>query len=137
METKYVIKLKGIDCYLKSTNGKSDFTFDLMKAKVFTVSEKPDLIAKLIAGEYKVNKNSSKTDRIRLTMDQRTWQEMYVDNFDQFQDLSDSRRNIHQFPLSLSKKLEVKAKSYEKCSDFPNFECDYYGEDFERKTLTK
>lgn len=135
METKYVIKLKGIDCYLKSTNGKNDFTFDLLKAKVFTDSGKPDLISKLVAGEYRADKNSNKSDCIKLTMDKRTWQEMYVDNFEQFQALSDSRRNIHQFSLSLSDKLKAKVKLCEKCEGFPNFECNYYGEDFERKTL--
>ena len=78
MGRKYVIKLKGIDCYLKSTSGaSSNLTFDHTKAKVFTESEKMDLIGKLRSGEYKPGKNGYKTDFIRLTMDKRTWQEMY------------------------------------------------------------
>ena len=132
---KYVIKLRGIDCYLKSTNGKNDFTFDLLKAKVFTESEKMDLVDKLRSGEYKPGKNGYKTDFIRLTMDKRTWQEMYDDNFEQWQLLSDSRMAIHRFSFSLADQLKTKVQTFSKSAEIPFFECQYYGEDFERKTL--
>ena len=60
MGRKYVIKLKGIDCYLKSTSGaSSNFTFDHTKAKVFTESDKMDFVGKLRSGEYKPGKNGS------------------------------------------------------------------------------
>lgn len=133
---KYVIKLKGIDCYLKSTSGaSSNFTFDHTKAKVFTESEKMDIIGKLRSGEYKPSKNGYKTDFIRLTMDKRTWQEMYDDNFEQWQMLSDNRNSIHRFSFSLSDQLKTKAQTFSKSAEFPIFECQYYGEDFERKYL--
>lgn len=133
---KYVIKLKGIDCYLKSTSeASSNFTFDHTKAKVFTESEKMDLVGKLQSGEYKPSKNGYKTDFIRLTMDKRTWQEMYDDNFDQWQMLSDSRMTDHRFSFSLADQLQTKVKSFSKSAEFPIFECQYYGEDFERKYL--
>ena len=133
---KYVIKLKGIDCYLKSTSeASSNFTFDHTKAKVFTESEKMDLVGKLQSGEYKPGKNGYKTDFIRLTMDKRTWQEMYDDNFEQWQMLSDSRMTIHRFSFSLADQLQTKVKSFSKSAEFPIFECQYYGEDFERKYL--
>ena len=133
---KYVIKLKGIDCYLKSTSGaSSNFTFDHTKAKVFTESDKMDLIGKLRSGEYKPGKNGYKTDFIRLTMDKRTWQEMYDDNFEQWQLLSDSRMTIHRFSFSLADQLQTKVKTFSKSAEFPIFECQYYGEDFERKYL--
>lgn len=135
MEKKYVIKLKGIDCYLKGTNGKNDFTFDLMKAKVFTENGKPDLIAKLTAGEYKPSKSGYTVDFIRLTMDKRTWQELYTDNLDQLRSLSENRLMVHNFSFSLADKLKVKNKTYNESAAFPNFECEYYGEDFERKYL--
>ena len=136
MERKYVIKLKGIDCYLKSTSGaSSNFTFDHTKAKVFTESEKADLVDKLLSGEYKPGKNGYKTDFIRLTMDKRTWQEMYDDNFEQWQLLSDSRVLIHRFSFSLADQLQTKVKTFSKSAEFPIFECQYYGEDFERKYL--
>lgn len=133
---KYVIKLKGIDCYLKSTSGaSSNFTFDHTKAKVFTESEKMDLIGKLRSGEYKPSKNGYKTDFIRLTMDKRTWQEMYDDNFEQWQMLSDNRMMVHQFSFSLAEQLKTKVQAFNKTAEFPIFECQYYGEDFERKYL--
>lgn len=133
---KYVIKLKGIDCYLKSTSGaSSNFTFDHTKAKVFTESEKMDLVDKLRSGEYKPGKNGYKTDFIRLTMDKRTWQEMYDDNFEQWQMLSDNRMAVHRFSFSLADQLQTKVKTFSKSAEFPIFECQYYGEDFERKYL--
>ena len=133
---KYVIKLMGIDCYLKSTSGaSSNFTFDHTKAKVFTESEKADLVDKLLSGEYKPGKNGYKTDFIRLTMDKRTWQEMYDDNFEQWQMLSDSRVAVHRFSFSLADQLQTKVKTFSKSAEFPIFECQYYGEDFERKYL--
>lgn len=136
MEKKYVIKLKGIDCYLKSTSGaSSNFTFDHTKAKVFTESEKMDLVEKLLSGEYKPSKNGYKTDFIRLTMDKRTWQEMYDDNFEQWQMLSDNRMMVHQFSFSLADQLQTKVQAFNKTAEFPIFECQYYGEDFERKYL--
>lgn len=133
---KYVIKLKGIDCYLKSTSGaSSNFTFDHTKAKVFTESEKMDLVDKLRSGEYKPGKNGHKSDFIRLTMDKRTWQEMYDDNFDQWQMLSDNRMAVHRFSFSLANQLQAKGLAFSKSAEFPIFECQYYGEDFERKYL--
>lgn len=136
MERKYVIKLKGIDCYLKSTSGaSSNFTFNHTQAKVFTESEKMDLVDKLRSGEYKPGKNGYKTDFIRLTMDKKTWQEMYDDNFDQWQVLSDNRNTVHRFSFSLADQLQTKVKTFSKSAEFPIFECQYYGEDFERKYL--
>lgn len=136
MERKYVIKLKGIDCYLKSTSGASNnLTFDHTKAKVFTENGKMDLIGKLRSSEYKPSKNGCKTDFIRLTMDKRTWQEMYDDNFEQWQMLSDNRMMIHQFSFSLADQLKTKVKTFSKSAEFPIFECQFYGEDFERKYL--
>lgn len=133
---KYVIKLKGIDCYLKSTSGaSSNFTFDHTKAKVFTESEKMDLVDKLRSGEYKPGKNGYKSDFIRLTMDKRTWQEMYDDNFEQWQMLSDNRMSVHRFSFSLANQLQMKVLAFSKTAEFPIFECQYYGEDFERKYL--
>lgn len=133
---KYVIKLKGIDCYLKSTSGaSSNLTFDHTKAKVFTESDKMDLVDKLLSGVYMPGKNGYKTDFIRLTMDKRTWQEMYDDNFEQWQLLSDNRVMIHRFSFSLADQLQTKVKTFSKSAEFPIFECQYYGEDFERKYL--
>jgi hypothetical protein len=37
--------------------------------------------------------------------------------------------------MSLAKKFKAKAETYELTGEHPNFECDYYGEDFERKPL--
>jgi hypothetical protein len=133
---KYVIKLKGIDCYLKSTSGAtSNFTFDHTKAKVFTESDKMDIVGKLRSGEYKPSKNGYKTDFIRLTMDKRTWQEMYDDNFEQWQMLSDNRMVVHRFSFSLADQLQTKVKTFSMSGEFPIFECQFYGEDFERKYL--
>ena len=133
---KYVIKLKGIDCYLKSTSGaSSNLTFDHTKAKVFIESEKVDLVDKLRSGEYKPGKNGYKTDFIRLTMDKRTWQEMYDDNFEQWQMLSDNRMMTHRFSFSLADQLKTKVQTFSKTAEFPIFECQFYGEDFERKYL--
>lgn len=138
MERKYVIKLKGIDCYLKSTSKSktsTNFTFDHTKAKVFTESKKMDFVAKLILGEYAPGDKGSKTDFIRLTMDKRTWQEMYDDNFEQWQLLSDSRKRVHQYSFSLADELSTKVKMFSRSQEFPNFDCQFYGEDFERKYL--
>lgn len=135
MERKYVIKLKGIDCYLKNTSGSSNLTFNHIQAKVFTESEKMDLVDKLRSGEYKPGKNGYKTDFIRLTMDKKTWQEMYDDNFDQWQMLSDSRMMNHRFSFSLADQLKTKVKTFSMSAEFPIFECQFYGEDFERKYL--
>ena len=136
MGRKYVIKLKGIDCYLKSTSGaSSNFTFDHTKAKVFVENGKMDFVGKLRSGEYKSGKNKYKTDFIRLTMDKRTWQEMYDDNFEQWQMLSDSRMRVHQFSFSLANQLQMKVLAFSKSAEFPIFECQYYAEDFERKYL--
>lgn len=136
MERKYVIKLKGIDCYLKSTSGaSSNFTFDHTKAKVFTESEKADLVDKLRSGEYKPSKNGYKTDHIRLTMDKATWQNLYDEHLDQIQEISDSRLSVHQFQIPLVRKFEIKSQTYSKTGEFPNFECDYFAEDFERLPL--
>ena len=138
MERKYVIKLKGIDCYLKSTSkskASSNFTFNHTKAKVFTESDKMDLVGKLLSGKYKPGDRNCKTDFIRLTMDKKTWQEMYDDNFEQWQMLSDSRMKVHQFSFSLADELKTKVKSFSRSEEFPIFECQFYGEDFERKYL--
>ena len=136
MEKKYVIKLKGIDCYLKSTSGaSSNFTFDHTKAKVFTESDKMDFVDKLRSGEYKPGKGGYKTDFIRLTMDKKTWQEMYDDNFELWQMLSDNRMIVHRFSFSLADQLKTKVQTFSKSAEFPIFECQFYGEDFERKYL--
>ena len=145
MGRKYMVKLKGTNCYLRSTGEKAiNFTTDIKKAKVFEeafnvksgyVIRKPDLIDKLNAREYKVMKESIKTDHIRLTMDRPTWQEMYNEHMDQIQDISNSRKNIHQYELDLTKKFEIKSKTYQLSEEYPNLECDYYGEDFEREYL--
>lgn len=136
MGRKYMIKLKGTNCYLRSTSGKSHFTTDIKKAKVFEEDyKKPDIIDKLNSGEYKVRKESHKTDSIRLTMDRPTWMEMCNEHLDQIRVISDSRRVIHQYDFSLADKFVAKAKSYQMSDEFPNFECQYYGEDFERESL--
>jgi hypothetical protein len=136
MGKKYMIKLKGTNCYLRSTSGKSHFTTDIKKAKVFEEDyNKPDLIDKLNNGEYKVRKESHKVDHINLTMDRPTWMEMYNEHLDQIQVISDRRRAIHQYAFSLADKFAAKSKSYQMSDEFPNFECQYYGEDFERESL--
>lgn len=137
MGKQYMIKLKGTNCYLRSTSGKSHFTTDIKKAKVFEEDyKKPDLIEKLNKGEYKARKDSHKVDYISLTMDRSTWMEMYNEHLDQIQIISDSRRASHQYAFSLADKFVNKAKSHQMSDEFPNFECQYYGEDFERESLS-
>ena len=137
MGKKYMIKLKGTNCYLRSTSGKSHFTTDIKKAKVFEEDyKKLDLIDKLNAREYKVRKESHKVDHINLTMDRPTWMEMYNEHLDQIQTISDSRKRSHQYAFSLADKLDTKAKSYQMSDEFSNFECQYYAEDFERESLS-
>jgi hypothetical protein len=137
MSKRYIIKLRGTNCYLRNTNYKGiNFTTDIRKAKIFErVPEKMDIIDKLNAREYKVRKESHKSDNIRLTMDKATWQDLYKNHFDQIQDISDCRLNVHQYSFSLVKKFEAKAESYRRNGEYPNFECDYYGEDFERHSV--
>jgi hypothetical protein len=137
MGKKYTIKLRGTNCYLRNTSDKGiNFTTDIRKAKIFErVPEKMDIIDKLNAREYKVRKESHKSDNIRLTMDKATWQELYNNHFDQILEISDCRLNIHQYSFSLIKKFEAKAESYHRNREYPNFECDYYGEDFERESI--
>lgn len=138
MGKKYMIKLKGTNCYLRSTGEKAiNFTTDIKKAKVFEVDyRKPDLIDKLNRGEYRPRKESSKVDYIKLTMDRPTWMEMYSEHLDQIQVISDSRRAIHQYSLTLYDDFAVKMKSYQISTEFPNLNCQYYGEDFERESLS-
>jgi hypothetical protein len=137
MGKKYTIKLRGTNCYLRNTSDKGiNFTTDIRKAKIFErVPEKMDIIDKLNAREYKVRKESHKSDNIRLTMDKATWQELYNNHFDQILEISDCRLNIHQYSFSLIKKFEAKVESYRRNREYPNFECDYYGEDFERESI--
>ena len=137
MGKKYMIKLKGTNCYLRNTGEKAiNFTTDIKKAKVFeTDYRKPDLIDKLNCGEYKARKESSKVDHINLTMDRPTWMEMYNEHLDQIQVISDSRRAFHQYSLTLVDKFAIKAKAYQISTEFPNFNCQYFGEDFERESL--
>ena len=137
MGKKYMIKLKGTDCYLRNTGEKAiNFTTDIKKAKVFEEDyKKPDIIDKLNAREYKVRKESHKVDHINLTMDRPTWMEMYNEHLDQIQIISDSRKSKHQYAFSLADKFATKAKSYQILDEFPNFECQYYAEDFERESL--
>lgn len=137
MGKKYMIKLKGTNCYLRSIGEKDiNFTTDIKKAKVFEEDyKKPDLIDKLNTREYKVRKESHSVDHINLTMDRPTWMEMYNEHLDQIQTISDSRLGVHQYTFSLADKFAAKAKSYQMSDEFPNFECQYYGEDFERESL--
>ena len=136
MGRKYMVKLKGTNCYLRNTGAKAiNFTTDIKKAKVFESDfTKPDFIDKLNACAYK-GKDSHKTDHIRLTMDRSTWQEMYNEHLDQIQEISDSRKFTHQYELDLYKKFELKSKTYRISQEYPNLECEYYGEDFEREYL--
>ena len=133
-----MVKLKGTNCYLRNTGAKAvNFTTDIKKAKVFEDDyKKPDFIDKMVAREYKSNRNGANTDHIRLTMDRPTWQEMYNEHLDQIQAISDSRMIVHQYAMTLVRKFEIKAKTYQASSDYPEFECDYYGEDFEREYLS-
>ena len=131
-----MIKLKGTNCYLRSTSGKSHFTTDIKKAKVFEEDyTKPDLIDKLNNGEYKVRNESHRVDHIRLTMDRPTWMEMYNEHLVQIQVISDCRISSHQYTFSLVDQFAAKMKSYQISTEFPNFNCQYYGEDFEREFL--
>lgn len=137
MKLKYRIKLKGTNCYLKNTSMKSaNFTTDVNKAKVFEKEYgKPDIIDKLNFGDYKVKKESHRTDSIRLTMDKSTWQEMYNEHLDQVKVISDSRRGTHQYSFSLLSQFGAKAYAYNFSNEYPNLECSYYGEDFERELI--
>ena len=137
MGKKYMIKLKGTNCYLRSTGEKAiNFTTDIKKAKVFEEDyKKLDLIDKLNAREYKVRKESHKVDHINLTMDRPTWMEMYNEHLDQIQIISNNRRAIHQCSFTLFDDFAVKMKSYQISTEFPNLNCQYYGEDFERESL--
>ena len=137
MGKKYIIKLKGTNCYLRNTGEKAiNFTTDIKKAKVFEEDyKKLDLIDKLNAREYKVRKESHKVDHINLTMDRPTWMEMYNEHLGQIQTISDSRLGVHQYAFSFADKFAAKVKSYQISDMFPNFECQYYGEDFEREFL--
>ena len=69
MGKKYTIRLRGTNCYLRNTSDKSiNFTTDIKKAKVFEKSpRKRWTLDKLNAREYKVRKESHKTDNVRLT----------------------------------------------------------------------
>ena len=137
MSKRYIIKLRGTNCYLRNTSDKGiNFTTDICKAKIFErVPEKMDIIDKLNAREFKVGNESHKSDNIRLTMDKATWQDLYKNHLDQIQEISDCRLNVHQFSFSLVKKFKAKAESYRLTGEYPNFECDYYGEDFERHSV--
>lgn len=138
MGNKYTIRLRGTNCYLRNTSDKSiNFTTDIKKAKVFErLPEKMDIIDKLNNREYKVGKQNHKSDNIRLTMDKATWQDLFNNHFHQIQEISDCRLNVHQFSFSLAKKFKAKAESYRLTGEYPNFECDYYGEDFERAVVS-
>lgn len=137
MKNKYMIRLKGTNCYLRNTKENSiNFTTDVNKAKVFERNpEKMDIIDKLNAREFMVKNESRKTDNVRLTMDKDTWQDLYKNHIDQIQEISDCRLNVHQYSVSLVKKFKAKAESFEQSGEYPNFNCDYYGEDFERKEI--
>jgi hypothetical protein len=94
-----------------------------------------EAVDKLNAGEYKVKRESCKTDFIKLTMDKNTWQDLLNEQTDQIRVLSKSRHTCHQYSFSLIDQFETKAKSYERSGEFPNFNCQFYGEDFEREIL--
>ena len=132
----YLIKLKGTNCYLKSTSANAiNFTTDIKKAKVFTkCNQKMDLIDKLNAGQYTI-RNEGRHDFISLTMDQSTFQELYNNQFEQIKNISDSRKMVHQYSFSFADKFEAKAKTYQMTDEFPNYNCSYYGEDFERESI--
>lgn len=134
---KYLIRLRGTKCYLRSTSEKGiNFTTDINKALVFNREpNKMDIIDKLNAREYKREKNH-KSDNIRLTMDKATWQDLYKNHLDQIQEISDCRLNIHQYSFSLLNQFKVKAELYDRTGEYPNFDCEYYGEDFERTIIS-
>lgn len=133
---KYLIRLRGTKCYLRSTSEKGiNFTTDINKAKVF--DRKPnemDIIDKLNAREFK--RENHKSDNIRLTMDKATWQDLYKNHLDQIQEISDCRLNIHQYSFSLVNQFKLKAELYNRTGEYPNFDCEYYGEDFERTIIS-
>jgi hypothetical protein len=134
---KYLIRLRGTKCYLRSTSEKGiNFTTDINKALVFNREpNKMDIIDKLNAREYKREKNH-KSDNIRLTMDKATWQDLYKNHLDQIQEISDCRLNIHQYSFSLLNQFKLKAELYNRTGEYPNFDCEYYGEDFERTIIS-
>lgn len=134
---KYLIRLRGTKCYLRSTSEKGiNFTTDINKALVFNREpNKMDIIDKLNTREYKREKNH-KSDNIRLTMDKATWQDLYKNHLDQIQEISDCRLNIHQYSFSLLNQFKVKAELYNRTGEHPNFDCEYYGEDFERTIIS-
>lgn len=134
---KYLIRLRGTKCYLRSTSAKGiNFTTDINKALVFDREpNKMDIIDKLNAREYKREKNN-KSDNIRLTMDKATWQDLYNNHLDQIQEISDCRLNIHQYSFSLVSQFKLKAELYKRTGEYPNFDCEYYGEDFERTIVS-
>lgn len=134
---KYLIRLRGTKCYLRSTSEKGiNFTTDINKAKVFDREpNKMDIIDKLNAREFKREKNH-KSDNIRLTMDKATWQDLYKNHLDQIQEISDCRLNIHQYSFSLVNQFKLKAELYNRTGEYPNFDCEYYGEDFERTIIS-
>ena len=69
-------------------------------------------------------------------MDKSTFQELYNNQFAQIKNISDSRKSVHQYRFSLADKFEAKAKTYQMMTDeFPNYDCSYYGEDFEREWI--
>jgi hypothetical protein len=134
---KYLIRLRGTKCYLRSTSEKGiNFTTDINKALVFDREpNKMDIIDKLNAREYKREKKH-KSDNIRLTMDKATWQDLYNNHLDQIQEISDCRLNIHQYSFSLLNQFKLKAELYNRTGEYPNFDCEYYGEDFERTIIS-
>jgi hypothetical protein len=93
-----------------------------------------DIIDKMNAREYKREKKH-KSDNIRLTMDKATWQDLYNNHLDQIQEISDCRLNIHQYSFSLLNQFKLKAELYNRTGEYPNFDCEYYGEDFERYSI--
>ena len=136
-EKKYLIKLKGTNCYLKNTTCDAvNFTTDSNKAKVFVENfKKPDLIAKLLSGEYKVRKETHKCDFIKLTMDLKTWSDLYNNHLEEIEFISDTRQNRHQYSFSLLEQFGTKSKVWNTHVEYPNFNCQYYGEDFEREYI--
>lgn len=136
-EKKYLIKLKGTNCYLKNTTYDAvNFTTDSKKAKVFVENfKKPDIIAKLLSGEYKVRKETHKCDFINLTMDLKTWSDLYNNHLEEIEFISDTRQNRHQYSFSLLEQFGTKSKVWNTHGEYPNFNCQYYGEDFEREYI--
>jgi hypothetical protein len=133
MGKKYTIKLRGTNCYLRNISENAiNFTTDVKKAKVFErVPERMDIIDKLNAREFVVKGQNYKSDSIHLTMDSEPCKNLYKKHFYQIQEISDCRLNIHQYSLSLVNKFKMKAEA----GDSSNFNCNYYGEDFERELI--